>query len=291
MSVLVLWRGRRPGERSTWRRASRRWRTSSPRWRAASCPCRSARSFRPPTRPAGMGLMPAHRGGGEPVFSLKEIVVAPANAARGLDPHQGAVLLHDGETGVLVARPQRLRRSPRSGRRPSRRSRRSSSRGPTRGRWRSSARASRADRTRVAMRAVLPRRRAEGLEPHAGARRGARARGPRERVRDRRGGARRRRRRLHLHRVAASPSSRSRLAGAGRARQRRRLVRAVRPGARRRPRRVRVALRRPARVDRSTSPATTCARSRSGASGRTTSSPSSASSSSAPTRAVATTRR
>jgi ornithine cyclodeaminase/alanine dehydrogenase-like protein (mu-crystallin family) len=57
-------------------------------------------------RPPGsqlLGLMPAHRGGSEPLFSLKEIVVAPANSARGLDPHQGAVLLHDGETGVLRA--------------------------------------------------------------------------------------------------------------------------------------------------------------------------------------------
>jgi ornithine cyclodeaminase len=50
-----------------------------------------------------MGLMPAHRGGAEPLFSLKEIVIAPSNSARGLDPHQGAVLLHDGETGVLQA--------------------------------------------------------------------------------------------------------------------------------------------------------------------------------------------
>jgi ornithine cyclodeaminase/alanine dehydrogenase-like protein (mu-crystallin family) len=57
-------------------------------------------------RPPGeqlLGLMPAHRAGPEPLFSLKEIVVAPANGARGLDPHQGAVLLHDGETGVLRA--------------------------------------------------------------------------------------------------------------------------------------------------------------------------------------------
>ena len=57
-------------------------------------------------RPPGeqlLGLMPAHRGGDDPLFSLKEIVIAPANAARGLDPHQGAVLLHDGETGVLQA--------------------------------------------------------------------------------------------------------------------------------------------------------------------------------------------
>ncbi len=57
-------------------------------------------------RPPGtqlLGLMPAHRGGASPLFSLKEIVIAPGNGARGLDPHQGAVLLHDGETGVLEA--------------------------------------------------------------------------------------------------------------------------------------------------------------------------------------------
>ena len=51
----------------------------------------------------GLGLMPAHRGGSEPVIALKEVVVAPGNSARGLDPHQGAVLLHDGTTGQLVA--------------------------------------------------------------------------------------------------------------------------------------------------------------------------------------------
>lgn len=49
------------------------------------------------------GLMPAHRGGDEPVFALKEIVVAPGNAARGLDPHQGLVVLHDGRTGEVRA--------------------------------------------------------------------------------------------------------------------------------------------------------------------------------------------
>jgi ornithine cyclodeaminase/alanine dehydrogenase-like protein (mu-crystallin family) len=57
---------------------------------------------RPPTEQL-LGLMPAHRGGDAPLFSLKEVVVAPGNSARGLDPHQGAVLLHDGETGVLQA--------------------------------------------------------------------------------------------------------------------------------------------------------------------------------------------
>lgn len=59
------------------------------------------------TRPAEggtlMGLMPAHRGGEHATWSLKEIVIAPGNPARGLDAHQGAVLLHDGETGRLRA--------------------------------------------------------------------------------------------------------------------------------------------------------------------------------------------
>lgn len=58
---------------------------------------------RPPRTPGLLGLMPAHRGGSAPAYALKEIVVTPDNPARGLDPHQGAVLLHDGETGRLVA--------------------------------------------------------------------------------------------------------------------------------------------------------------------------------------------
>lgn len=61
------------------------------------------RSLMLPPGPAVMGLMPAHAGGETPVFALKEIVVAAANAKRGLDPHQGAVLLHDGVTGQLIA--------------------------------------------------------------------------------------------------------------------------------------------------------------------------------------------
>lgn len=58
--------------------------------------------IRPPGQ-AMMGLMPAHAGGARPLFSLKEIVVSPSNPERGLDAHQGAVLLHDGETGQLIA--------------------------------------------------------------------------------------------------------------------------------------------------------------------------------------------
>jgi ornithine cyclodeaminase len=56
-----------------------------------------------PPSGALMGLMPAHRGGERPLFSLKEIVFAPANSEHGLDTHQGAVLLHDGVDGRLVA--------------------------------------------------------------------------------------------------------------------------------------------------------------------------------------------
>jgi ornithine cyclodeaminase len=46
-----------------------------------------------------MATMPAWRGGSNPVFSLKSLVIAPGNPARGLDTHQGTVTLFDGETG------------------------------------------------------------------------------------------------------------------------------------------------------------------------------------------------
>ncbi|MBA3347321.1 MAG: ornithine cyclodeaminase family protein [Actinobacteria bacterium] len=58
---------------------------------------------RPPDAGGLMGFMPAHRGGPDGMYSLKEIMVVPDNPARGLDAHQGAVLLHDGETGELRA--------------------------------------------------------------------------------------------------------------------------------------------------------------------------------------------
>ncbi|WP_210484044.1 ornithine cyclodeaminase family protein [Microvirga antarctica] len=50
-----------------------------------------------------MGLMPAFRSGPDPLWGFKHIIVAPGNRARGLDSHQGAVLLNDGETGQLMA--------------------------------------------------------------------------------------------------------------------------------------------------------------------------------------------
>ena len=58
---------------------------------------------RPPDTDGLLGLMPAYRGGERAVYALKEIVVTPDNPTRGLDAHQGAVLLHDGVTGELVA--------------------------------------------------------------------------------------------------------------------------------------------------------------------------------------------
>ena len=58
---------------------------------------------RPPGADNLLGLMPSYRGGGSPAFALKEIVVVPSNPSRGLDTHMGGVLLHDGETGELVA--------------------------------------------------------------------------------------------------------------------------------------------------------------------------------------------
>ena len=50
-----------------------------------------------------MTLMPCMRRSAPPRWALKQMVVTPANARRGLDPLQGAVLLHDGETGALLA--------------------------------------------------------------------------------------------------------------------------------------------------------------------------------------------
>ena len=58
---------------------------------------------RPPDATGLLGLMPAHRAGDAAAYALKEIVVTPDNPTRGLDAHQGAVLLHEGESGQLVA--------------------------------------------------------------------------------------------------------------------------------------------------------------------------------------------
>ena len=54
---------------------------------------------RPQNEPSLMGLMPAHRRGEAPLWSLKALTIVPGNSARGLDSHQGFVALFDGTTG------------------------------------------------------------------------------------------------------------------------------------------------------------------------------------------------
>lgn len=63
--------------------------------------------LRPVLRPEGtrhfLGLMPAYRGGKDPAYALKEVCIFPDNPKRGLDAHQGAVLLHSAEDGRILA--------------------------------------------------------------------------------------------------------------------------------------------------------------------------------------------
>jgi ornithine cyclodeaminase/alanine dehydrogenase-like protein (mu-crystallin family) len=57
----------------------------------------------PPEAKNRMVFMPARRSSVPPLWGVKTIVVTPENSTRGLDSHQGAVLLHDGDTGELRA--------------------------------------------------------------------------------------------------------------------------------------------------------------------------------------------
>ena len=57
----------------------------------------------PPHVPGVLGLMPAYRGGENSRFGLKAVCVFPDNPTRGLDSHQGGVMLFSGETGELLA--------------------------------------------------------------------------------------------------------------------------------------------------------------------------------------------
>jgi ornithine cyclodeaminase len=63
--------------------------------------------IRPPEAQGVMGLMPAYMSGGisdhQAAFGLKAICVFPGNPAKGMDSHQGAVLLFSAETGELQA--------------------------------------------------------------------------------------------------------------------------------------------------------------------------------------------
>jgi ornithine cyclodeaminase len=58
---------------------------------------------RPPDAAGVMGLMPSYSSGAHAAFGLKAICVFGGNPARGMDSHQGAVLLFSAETGELQA--------------------------------------------------------------------------------------------------------------------------------------------------------------------------------------------
>lgn len=58
---------------------------------------------RPPGAAGIMGLMPSYLSGGRAAFGLKAICVFHENPARGMDAHQGAVLLFGAEAGELQA--------------------------------------------------------------------------------------------------------------------------------------------------------------------------------------------
>ena len=62
------------------------------------------RTLLKPEHAAGlMGLMPAYLSGRDPAYAVKAICVTPGNPARGLDSHQGVVLLSSAETGEPLA--------------------------------------------------------------------------------------------------------------------------------------------------------------------------------------------
>ena len=57
----------------------------------------------PPGAGSMLGLMPAHLAGAPGSFALKAVCLVQANHARGLDTHQGLVVLFSAETGVVTA--------------------------------------------------------------------------------------------------------------------------------------------------------------------------------------------
>ena len=206
---------------------------------------------RPPEEPSLMGLMPAHRSEPTPSYGLKVICIFPSNAERGLDLHQGGVLLFDGETGALRAL---LDASAVTATRTA-----AVSAVATRLLARKDARRlailgsgvqARSHLEAMAVAASL--RGGARLEPDSGARERVRRRGagavPGRGGRDRGGGAAQSRRRRDRD-VRSRADRPARVAGAGSARQRRRLVHSDGPRARRRHRRGSGAVRGRARVD------------------------------------------
>jgi len=57
---------------------------------------------RPPGAAGDIGLMPSYKSGPRAAYGLKAVCVFPGNPARGLDSHQGSVMLFSAETGELL---------------------------------------------------------------------------------------------------------------------------------------------------------------------------------------------
>lgn len=57
----------------------------------------------PPKAAGDMALMPSYLSGGRAAYGLKAVCVFPDNPSRGLDSHQGSVMLFSGQTGELLA--------------------------------------------------------------------------------------------------------------------------------------------------------------------------------------------
>jgi ornithine cyclodeaminase/alanine dehydrogenase-like protein (mu-crystallin family) len=61
------------------------------------------KSIVPPNAAGLMATMPAYRAGNRSAYGLKAICVFPSNPERGLDSHQGGVMLFSADTGELLA--------------------------------------------------------------------------------------------------------------------------------------------------------------------------------------------
>jgi ornithine cyclodeaminase len=59
--------------------------------------------IRPPDAEGDMALMPSYRSGERAAYGVKTVCFFPGNPAKGLDSHQGSVMLFSAETGELVA--------------------------------------------------------------------------------------------------------------------------------------------------------------------------------------------
>jgi ornithine cyclodeaminase len=57
----------------------------------------------PPDAAGKMALMPCYRSGEHAGYGVKTVCVFPNNPSKGLDPHQGSVMLFSAETGELAA--------------------------------------------------------------------------------------------------------------------------------------------------------------------------------------------